>query len=381
MIGTGVERSIGNLGSLVASLPRDERSRFERIFDLNVTLSDVVPPPAMHPWITSYFGSVDSVRRQRIVKVTNRVTLDGTLFNELRASRPQEAPAGADDDLERAIRDSLGGPFCHPAERTPADSFGRVRGNWAVTASNVAKYDGWHGVIVFDEHHPLRFTAEQVSDYVDTAQTWARRVHDTDPEARYPLFIWNCLWRSGASILHGHAQMTVSRGMHYAKVEGWRRAALRYRGQHQADYYADLVAAHRALGLAVDHGTATILPSLTPFKEKETHIVVGHLNDDLKSALYVVLRVFIERLGVTSFNLALYQPPLADTPERWDDFPCIVRVLDRGDPSSKTSDVGSMELFAQSVVATDPFRVVDALRASSADGWPPVPEKRAPSAL
>jgi hypothetical protein len=379
MIGTGIERSIGNLASLIASLPQDERSRFERIFDLNVTLGEVVPPPAMHPWITSYFGSVDSVRRQRIVKVTNRVTLDGALFNELRARRPQEAPSGVDDDLEAALRESLGGPFCRPFEGTPADSFGRVRGHSAVTASNVAKYDGWHGVIVFDEHDPLRFTAEQVSDYIDTAQNWARRAHDADPEACYPFFIWNCLWRSGASILHGHAQMTMTRGMHYAKVEGWRLAALRYRREHQADYFADLVAAHRALGLAVDHGTATILPSLTPFKEKETHIVVPHLNDDLKSALYTVLTAFIERLGVTSFNLALYQPPLADTPETWDGFPCVVRVLDRGDPSSKTSDVGSMELFAQSVVATDPFLVVDALRAFSADWRSPAPQNGAPS--
>jgi hypothetical protein len=379
MTGPRIERSIANLASLVDSLPQDCRSRFERIFDLNVTLGEVIPPSAMHPWITSYFGSVDSVRRQRIVKVTNRVTLDGTLFNELRASRPQEAPAGADDDLEETVRESLGGPFCHPTEGTPTDSFGRVRGEWAVTASNIAKYDGWHGVIVFDEHHPLRFTAEQVSDYIDTAQSWACRAHEADPEARYPFFIWNCLWRSGASILHGHAQITVTRGTHYAKVEGLRQAALRYRREHQADYFADLVAAHRALGLAIDYGTATILPSLTPFKEKETHIIGPHLNDDLKSAIYAVLRTFIERLGVTSFNLALYQPPLADTRETWDGFPCVVRVLDRGDPSSKTSDVGSMELFAQSVVATDPFRVVDAFRAYGANWRSPAPQGGDPS--
>ncbi len=354
--------------SLVASLPQHEQNRFRRIFDLNETIGEVVPPQAMYPWIASYFGSVEAVRRQRIVKVTNRVTLEGALFNELRARRPQEAPSAIDGDLRATVRDSLGGPFCHPTEGTPADSFGRVRGQWAVTASNVAKYDGWHGVIVFDEHHPLRFTAEQVSDYVETSQTWARMAHGADPEACYPFFIWNCLWRSGASILHGHAQVTVTRGMHYARVEGWRLAALRYRQKHQNNYFADLVAVHRALGLAVEHGTATILPSLTPLKEKETHIVAPNLNDDLKSAMYAVLSTFTERLGVTSFNLALYQPPLARTPERWDDFPCVVRVLDRGDLRSKTSDLGSMELFGQSVVATDPFWVADGLRAFNA-GW------------
>jgi hypothetical protein len=53
---------------------------------------------------------------------------------------------------------------------------------------------------------------------------------------------------------------------------------------------------------------------------------------------------------------------LAETPENWDGFPFIARIVDRGQLAVKTSDVGAMEFFAQSVVATDPFRVADALR-------------------
>lgn len=335
--------------------------RFERIFCLGVTLGQTVPPEAMHSWIEGHFGSVDAVRRQRIVKVTNLVTMEGTLFNELRAMRPVEAPSGA-DDLKQTIRESTGGPFCYPEGGTPADTFGRIQGQHAITASNVAKYDGWHGVIVFDEHDPLCFTAEQVADYVNTAQKWALAAHKADPKARYPFFLWNCLWRSGASILHGHAQMTLSRDMHYARVESWRQAALRYQAACGTNYFADLIATHQALGLAVDHGTITILPSLTPFKEKETHIIAPALEDNLSSAIYCVLRTFVERLGVRSFNLALYQPPLAATAESWDGFPIIVRLVDRGDLDAKTADIGAMEIFGQSVVATDPFRVADALR-------------------
>jgi hypothetical protein len=352
---------IADLDALVASLPAKDRACFERIFHLGVTTGEVVPPEAMHPWISGHFGSVDAVCRQRIVKVTNKVTLEGALFNELRARRPLEAPTG-DDDLEATVHSSLGGPFCHPEEGTPADVFGRIEGESSLTASNVAKYDGWHGVIIFEEHNPLQFTAGQVADYVDTAQAWARKAHQADPDARYPFFIWNCLWRSGASILHGHAQMTLTRGMHYAKVEGWRQAALRYRVAHGESYFKDLIGLHRALGLAVDHGAATILPSLTPVKEKETHIVAWHLDEDMKSALYQVLSAFVGRLRVQSFNLALYQPPMADTPEDWTGFPYVFRILDRGRLWSSTSDVGAMEFFAQSVVATDPFRVADALQ-------------------
>jgi hypothetical protein len=307
---------------------------------------------------------VEAVREQRIVKITNRVTLEGALFNELRASRPIEAPAQEVDDLEKAIQASRQGPFCRPAEGTPQDVFGRVNGRRCITASNVAKYDGWHGVVIFDEHHPLRFDAADVADYVDTAQEWARRVHSSDPEACYPFFIWNCLWRSGASILHGHAQMTVTRGLHYAKIENQRRAAERYRNEYAANYFDDLVATHRALGLALDLGDAVVLPSLTPFKEMETLVIAPTVSSDLKAALYHVLDCFVARLGVQSFNLALYQPPLCETAESWDSYPVFARVLDRGTLYSQTSDVGAMEIYAQSVVASDPFRVAEALCAT-----------------
>jgi hypothetical protein len=185
--------------------------------------------------------------------------------------------------------------------------------------------------------------------------------------------------------------VTLTRGRHYAKVEAWRQAAARYRQRHGSDYFADLAAVHRALGLALEHGSppdsksspdrrsppdrrsspdrrsALILPSLTPFKEMETLVIAPRLDDDLKSALYLVLRTFIDRLGVQSFNLALYQPPLAETPEDWSGFPHLLRIISRGDLSSKNSDIGAMEIFAQSVVATDPFHVVRALAATQGE--------------
>lgn len=362
-------QSITQLDTLVAALPAGDQERFRRIFHLNTTTGELAPPAAMHAWLAQQFGSVDAVRRQRIVKVTNRVTLEGALFNALRSLRPLQAPPCAQEDAQ-PLENRQGCDFCHPLEGTPADTFGRIQGQHCITAANVAKYDGWHAVIVFDEHHPLRFTGNQVADYVDVGQQWALTAHRTDPGACYPFFLWNCLWRSGASILHGHAQMSLTREMHYAQIEGWRQATLRYREIHGADYFADLIAVHRALGLAVEHGSATILPSLTPFKEKETHIIGPCLDDDLKSALYKVLSTFVDHLDVQSFNLALYQPPLSETVETWDHFPYVFRILDRGNLQSNTSDVGAMEFFAQGVVSTDPFCVADALRRKTRETTP-----------
>ena len=67
--------------------------------------------------------------------------------------------------------------------------------------------------------------------------------------------------------------------------------------------------------------------------------------------------------GVVSYNMALYLPPLSPDGEDWRRFPPLARLVDRGDPANKTSDIGAMELYASSVIAADPFRLAEALRA------------------
>lgn len=354
-------RTILDLENLVAALPPEDRAIFGRIFHVSTTFGEVVPPESMYDWIAKYFGSVDAVRRQKIVKVNNRVTLEGALYNELRSRRPIEVPRG-ETDIEATIESNRGDPFCRPLEGTPEDSFGRIRGTYSITASNIAKYDGFHGVIVFDEHHPLRFTREAIADYLRTGRRWAEAAHAADPEAVYYFFMWNCLWKSGASILHGHAQTTLSRGMPYARVEALRQAALRYAAAYGQDYFADLVRVHRALGLARAFGQAEAIAYLTPIKEKEFLLVAPGEGEDFVDALFAVLEAYVRRLGVRSFNLALYLHPLEEVAEDWSALPGVVaRIVDRGDPNSRTSDIGAMELYAASVISSDPFRIVEAL--------------------
>jgi hypothetical protein len=60
---------------------------------------------------------------------------------------------------------------------------------------------------------------------------------------------------------------------------------------------------------------------------------------------------------VVAHDLALYRPPLAADGTDWRRFPAQVRLVDRGDPGNRTCDIGSMELYAASVIASDPFVV------------------------
>ncbi len=352
--------TISVLEQVVQGLSDTERERFARIYRVDSAVGQLKAPATMHDWIRNQFGSVKAVQAQRVVKVTNLITLEGALFNELRASRPMEA-VSTPGPLRDSINE-LGDSFCRPLEATPEDVFGRVRGTHCVTASNVAKCDGFHGIVVFDEHDPLRFSAEQVADYFDTALQWARQAHCLDAEARYFFLLWNCLWRSGASILHGHMQMTLGRGIHYARVEHLRRAALLYRVAHATDYFDDLYAVHEALGLTAQWGRTRILSHLTPIKEKEVILLSKCLDEDLKEAVYRVLRCYVHELAVSSFNLALYMRPIDSVVEDWRDFPMVVRIVDRGDLNNKTADMGAMELYASSVISSDPFAVARALQ-------------------
>jgi len=356
------ERRITDLPSLIESLPPEDRAAAGRLFDVVATTGRLDPPEAMRAWIEKSFGSVDAVTEQRIVRVTNRVTLEGSLFNGLRASRPLDT--GVSVDLEREIEAAGGDPFCRPEEGTPADVFGRVRGEHSVTASNVAKYDGFHGVVIFDDHNPLHLTPEKVSDYISVALEWCRRALQTDPEAKYPFLMWNCLWRAGGSIIHGHAQVTATRGAHYPKIERLRRAASSYGAKHSSDYFDDLHRVHHSLGLGVPaEGGVRAFASLSPVKEKEL-IVIGRSPEDesLHRTVGALLQGYVQSLGVQAFNVAFYMPPLVPVDEDWSGFPTVVHLVDRGSPASRTSDIGAMELYAASVVASDPFGVADLLR-------------------
>jgi hypothetical protein len=350
-----------SIEKLAAQLEPETKDLFERLFQVTTVEGRLVAPEAMHQWLANRFGSVEAVQRQKIVKIVNKVTLEGALFNGLRANRPMELRdrVALEDRLFEARRIDT---FRDPLLSTPEDVFGRVKGKVSVSASNVAKYDGMHGLVVFNEYLPFRFALEELKDYIDTSLEWGRRAHRRDPKAPYFFLMWNCLWRAGASIVHGHLQMTLTRAMHYAAIERLRRCALDYRNQYGSNYFDDLLRVHQALGCAFPLNGVMVMTPLTPVKEKEVILLSHSLDDSLKIALYEVLSRYRAGMGVVSFNLALLLPPLSEVPEDWSGFPVQFRLVDRGDPMTRTSDIGAMELYAQPVIASDPFHIARLLR-------------------
>ncbi len=356
--------SIGQLEARIAALPADARAAADRIYAVSTTTGTLVAPEEMRPWIEKLFGSVEAVTSQRIVRVTDRVTLDGALFNDLRAKRPMSVPEKSGAEVAETIRSSENDPFCHPETGTPADDFGRITGRLGLTASNVAKYDGYHGVLVFGAHDPLAaMDAAAIADHFATARRWAEAAFQRDPAAPYYFLMWNCLWRAGGSIVHGHMQMTTTRGLHYPKVERLRQAAVAYRAAHGRDYFDDVWLVHQALGLGVEVGAARVFATLVPVKEREI-VVLGRpgAGEEIIAAGVSHALGVLRAAGVVAHDLALYLPPLAADGSDWQRFPPVARLVDRGDPGNRTCDIGSMELYAASVIASDPFVVAASLQ-------------------
>lgn len=349
---------ITQLPDLVDALPAQARALFDRIYRVTSAEGRLRAPAQMVGWVERTFGSLAQVETQRIVRVSNVVTGEGTLFNELRAKRPVRGAMRDADDMTAQLRDD---PWAEPLTGTPEDLFGRLSNAYGLTAANVAKYDAAHSIVLFTEPDPLAFTRESVVAQFELAGEWLWAAHEADPEARYPYVMWNCLWRAGGSIVHGHVQMSLARDRAYAKIERLRSDVEGYRGAHGASYFDDVVAVHEALGLAHRDGGVSVLAHLTPLKEKECVVVGDALNEAFAGAVHGVLAAFRDTLGVRSFNVGVLMPPLADGAESWADFPVVARIVDRGSLETRTSDFGGMELFAESVVAADPFAVHEAL--------------------
>jgi len=341
--------SITELPEIVENLPKNKKALFQRIYRFYVEIGRLKLPETMREWAIERFGECEE---QRIIRVTNKITLESTLFNELRARRPIDARVSG--DIESMIEESEGGAFCNPLKQTPVDAFGRVEGEHCITASNIAKYDYLHAVIVFKDHNPFIYDKEKIADYLDVALEWFKRANEYDKEAKYPFFMWNCLWRAGASIIHGHAQALISKEP-YGRQEFYDRIRKEYAREYSSEYFDDVCSVHESLGLGFRYDNVRLMAYLTPVKEKEV-VMLSNSLPDLPPAISLVLSCY-HRLGVRSFNLAIFMPAIHNR----DTF--VVRVVDRGDPLSRTTDIGGMELYAgTAVVASDPFRLMEELK-------------------
>lgn len=324
-----------------------------------------------------YFGRRDSegnitesegdvlgrIKQQEIIKIRNKWTGEEALFNSLRADRPgirKDYLNMERDYLKELISNSRDGcDFCEPTRYTPQDSFGRIRGEYSITAANIAKYDVWSSLIIFDKHNPLEFNLEEFRDYLKTGFSWFKQVNQDHQSYKFPFFVWNCLPRAGASQIHGHCQIMMG-DEPYSRVKNLETAAMNYQRETGSDYFQDIYNVHHILGLSGKQDKIRFFCNLTPVKEKEVMIISPEnpfLNKTTNETIFKILRCYIDDLEVYSFNLSISCPEMGNEKE----FPYVIRLVDRGSLLKKTGDIGGMELYGSVVVADDPYKVIGSL--------------------
>lgn len=355
-------RQISGLERHIDRLSAADRSLAKRIFRVCSMQARCKCPDSMKDWVVSRFGSVAAVESQTIARVENLWTGEAALFNPLRAQRPRSR--GRHDILKLTTTPEEGQAchFCRVLEMTPADAFGggRIQGNSCVTASNTAKFEGTHGLIVFHKHDPTDFSRDELLDWLWVANRWFQEAVDIDEEAIYPFVFWNCRWRAGASLEHGHMQLTLASHRHYPRIENLRRAAQEYLQTHGTSYFEDLFQVHRSLGLAFSAHSAKVLVSLTPLRDKEVWIIGESLDGDLGSSIFSVLDALRGEAGVEAFNVGILLPPVVPR-AGWHGFPVVVRILDRQSVAELPSDISALHLFAGiDAIASDPYAVMRA---------------------
>jgi hypothetical protein len=352
--------SIMDLPRIVEGLKKEDRELFDRFFVMRKKVGELKVPKEMRAWADKSFGDYRNVEKQEILRIFNTLSFETALFNELRAKRPHVV--NVDENITKDIMSDFGDNFCNPLKMTAVDTFGRVKGRYCISTSNIAKYDFLHGVIIFKKHNPLDFTEKELDDYLETALKWFKKANKSNKEAIYPYLIWNCLWRAGAGVIHGHMQTVIGEQVHYGEAEFFNHIRIEYMKEIGKEYFQDYFNIHKAIGLGFEEKDLRIFMNITPRKDKEVTILGPKLDKNFGRTIYKILRCLLDDFGVNSFNVGFIFPPLKETGS-WEGFPVVVRILDRGSLKVKTTDMGGMEVYSRSnIIETDPYKVFEKIK-------------------
>ncbi len=342
-----LKREITKLPEIVNKLKKKDKELFNRFYSVELSIGRLKVTPDMENFVKSRFKSVEKTENQKIVCINNKFTWEGNLFNELRSMRPKPKAKFTPSELDNK-ENCL---FCNIEKQTPLDIFGRIEGKHCITASNIAKYDKFHGLVIFDEHNPMKLKKAWLKDYFETAEKWFERTDKFNKGMINKFLIWNCLWRSSASIIHGHLQVTASETK-YQKIIKFEEVYDLYKKKYKSDYFADLFKIHKNLGLGEKIGKSMVIYYLTPIKEKEIVILSKEKRfSEISDLIYKLIKNYF-RIGVQSFNISI-----TNIKGYW-----MVRLVDRGSLENRNSDIGAMELYGNSVVAYDPFRLAKEIK-------------------
>jgi UDPglucose--hexose-1-phosphate uridylyltransferase len=285
-----------------------------------------------------------------------------TRLNPDRAKRLRHTGTGAcSEELNRLIEASRATcPFC-PESRAastvgfPPGMFPEPRPGQgqSVLIPNKDPFGENHCVGILTDAHYISmeaYTVEILRDGLDLSVRFFQWIASRDASARYPILVWNFLPPSAGSIVHPHTQILLE-SRPAPVIESIARQCAEWKGRTGEDYWDRLVqeesrAGERTIRVEKD---LVVLASFAPRGVREILFILpgaGSLADlspeqreTFCEALVRALKGY-HRLGVGSFNLVTYSPPMDAPPP----FPFHARLISRPFPSGiYTNDTGFFE--------------------------------------
>ena len=351
--------SIGEIQSLVRSLEPKSRKMFDDIYDVKVYSGAGNFSPDISSSIKSEFGSLEAVRSQRIIKISNKVMSHSVTYNpifDVRIEKGGDVLNPVDTNFHS--NDFVDDPSTHMAAGsiTDPDPFDQITGEHSVVTGALVKADVFHGLLapIMRDASPF---SDYVKDYLRTAWRWIRAAHAYDEAAVYPLVVWNAkfphLVDAGQHL--EQMQLFLGKGNHYSAIEKDRQGASLYKDGVQK-YFGDLFLIHEALGLGYSKRETQTFVNLTPSFSGSEVVILSNGNPE--AMIEETCRVFdICRDNFTSepFGFSMTSPPLGAVADQWSGFPSMARFTVPDESVALRFGFNGIDIYGQPVITRDPF--------------------------
>lgn len=372
---------VADLPSLIGQLEFEARQDVERLFRVQHLEGLNEVPQQLRPKVARWCGggadddeAWQCAAQQSVVSVHSIWTYETANFNTLRARRPVVGGgvgSGGPDEAAAACEGPDKCDFCDVENLTCVEPFGRVRGKHCVTAGNVFKSAGLHGLVIWTRHRLHHLTAQELLDGFEVADSWFDRARAWTEESGstfkpiYPVMFWNCFRNAGASQVHPHMQLVLFETP-VAQGALLKDQSDRYWREHNRSLVLDLIAAHRHCGLALEVGDVACWASLTPRVGGGELCLLGPADAPLAATAAAMLPAMqgLRRCGSEGISVVAFPVPVGEGAcSAW-----FVRLAARGLISSLVTDAGSSELCGLTGAGSDPYTLLSALRSEIEDG-------------
>lgn len=223
-------------------------------------------------------------------------------------------------------------PFCpqNIERRTPLFpekifAQGRIKRGNCYLFPNLFPFAQYHATGTLTSQHFLKldqFEAGMIVDSLIATQEYLLWVYGGDREARYPLYIWNHLPPSAASIIHPHVQILVdSRPTAYQ--QRLLESSKHYFINHGRNFWEDIIDEERKRWERYIGGNEclSVIASYAPQGNREVQIIFREASnlldleesqrDDFAHWIIKILRCYKE-MGINSFNLSTFSGPIRE---------------------------------------------------------------------